>query len=165
MGNWDKKSKEEKTGIIARLIGIAVVIVITVYIAYQHVRGHTSKGKLARKYNVSVKVLMNWLKLFGSEQAKQLYLGNTDTTVSKKHFCNCLGEPEDYQEDKDGFIYTKPQISKVCFVSERTLLRRISNIENPEEEIGMSHEVYRSIKYFPPKHANMIVEYLKNEQT
>lgn len=159
--DWDKKSEEDKTSFVV-IIGLVVfTIIATIYGIYLSIRGRATKSSLAKEYGVSIKVLMKWLKLFGSEEAKNLYIGTIPNIVSRKHFTECLGSPEDYPKDEAGFINTKPKISKAGLVSERTMLRRIKEIENPEVEIGMSLDAYRKLKYFPPKHVNWIIDYLK----
>ena len=161
--NQDKKRDDQRNWFISLLI-VGVLFLGGLFISwYLGLFGKVSKSELAKDYGVSVKVLMKWLSLFGSEEVKANYLGKLRKTVKRIDFTNCLGHFRDYRKVGEEFIQTKPLISEAVFLSERTVLRRIREIEFPEKIIGMSVETYLKLKYFPPKQANKIISYLKSK--
>lgn len=122
------------------------------------------KSKLAKQYGVSVELMMNWAKLLFPENIKSIYVGEKVQTVKIEYFHHYLGKPEERPKTEAGDILTKEDFATAFFMNRSTLRRKIQKLEEPEVTIGMSQEVYKSLKTFPPKQARLIFEYLESNQ-
>ena len=120
-----------------------------------------SKSDLAKEYGVSVEVMMNWSKLFFPEDIKRLYVGEKVKKVKIGYFHKYLGKPEERPKSMtDEYILTKEDLNNAFFKDRSVIRRNIQKIENHQETIKMSYEDYKQMRFLPPKHARLVVDYL-----
>ena len=121
-----------------------------------------SKGDLAKEYGVENKILMKWLKLFGSSDGIAMYHGTQIKKVKRTYFTAFLGEPGSGPKYKDKPIVRKDDIWRAVDSNETTVREKLIALEQPEEVIGMSYSTYKSLSYIPPVYMTKIVTFLKN---
>ncbi len=120
------------------------------------------KGKLAKEYGVENKILMKWLKLFGSKEGIALYHGTQIRKVKRTYFTAFLGEPGSGPKYQDKPVVKKDDIWKVVDSNATTVREKLIALERHEEVIGMSYSTYKSLTYIPPVYMTKIVTFLKN---
>lgn len=157
--------KDENGKSIAWLIfaGIFALLFGWIYYQVKRTRGKYNKSKLAERYGVKTKVLMRWLELFGSEEAKKLYISTPIRKVESRYFVECLGDPAFASEHLKKAIVSKSQLYAASGKSETTCFNKIRGTENPEKTIGMPYETYASLKFLPPKYIDLLLRFLKYE--
>jgi len=119
-----------------------------------------SKKDLADQYGVPVELLMKWASRFLPEEYKTIYVGEKVKTVNQEPFYEHLGKPKNRPKTSEGkVILSKADLAESLFLNQSTLMRNIKKIPKPEVLIGISYEVYKSSRTFPPKQTQMIIDY------
>ena len=117
-----------------------------------------NKSALAKRYGVSVDVLMKWVKLFCPAHIVEEYVGSKKQKINPGLIAKYLGSAGHYPKDKKGRIITDPfTIQRAFNICKDSLRRHLKAVENPEQEIGMSLATYKRIHNFPPKYSLLLV--------
>ncbi len=149
------------------LILFAVIALLLPFIAKYYQRLDTTllfKSIVAKQYHVSKKTLLRWVKLFCPKQlASRLIKQKRITLFEIQHY---FGHPNDYPLDsKNRPIRSKANLERAFKISQSTLLRIIALSTNCKADLGMTIEEYNSMKIFPPKYAQLIFQFVKNNRS
>lgn len=159
---WKNLSKKDKTNIF--LIGAGFVAFLFYWkfkLKYEFSK-KVSKKVLVRAYKVNPKILGKWIKIFGSKEAKVLYADTPKKKVKLAYYSECLDKPSSRPKHNGKPIIYKEDIWTASGKSESTVYKKIKALENAKSIIGMSLDTYLSMRIFPPKHVNLILEFIKN---
>lgn len=122
------------------------------------------KSELAKKYDVSVKVLMNWVTLLCPGKIQAKYLGKKIKMVLPSDFYSYFGKPDARPVDRKGRkIITRKGICRHFNISQITLNRRLKELESLEEAIGMSFPLFTKLRQLPPRQTQLIIEVLMSK--
>lgn len=157
--------KEENDWQIKIVIGLVVAVIAGAYIWFKtNLRYSFSKkahkSKLARAYQVRNETLNKWIDLLGTSHIKEQYKNSRAKKVVVRYYTESFGKPSDRPKYKGSYIVSKEDIWKATDYGDSTVYKKIVALENPEEIIGMSHEAYNSLEKFPPKHVNLILNFI-----
>ncbi len=159
-----KKEEKDDGGdlwIVILIIGAISLIILWYHKLRFLFSKKINKGALAKEYGVENKILMKWLKLFGSSDGVAMYYGTQIKKVKRTYFTAFLGEPGSGPKYKDKPIVKKDDIWRVVDSNETTVREKLIALEQPEEVIGMSYSTYKSLSYVPPVYMTKIVTFLK----
>ncbi len=159
---WKNLSEGTKTLLISLVVGIITFLFLWEFkLKYQYSK-KVSKKVLCRAYKVKPKILKKWIETFGSKEANELYTDKPAKKVKLTYYTECLGKPSSRPKYKGQWVIYKEDIWTASGKSESTVYKKIKALENAESVIGMSCDTYLSMRIFPPKHVNLILDFIKN---
>ncbi len=122
------------------------------------------KSKLAERYGVSTKILVNWVRQLGSDELCMKYTGNKSKKILADELYPLLGRPTDWPRDAKGRrISNRKEITRTLSIEDSTLNRRLREIEEPEKTIGMTYEAFGKLRQLPPRQAGLIMSYMASQ--
>lgn len=143
--------------VIGSFIGIAIWLTTNIRYVFSK---KANKSKLARAYQVRNETLNKWIDLLGTSHIKEQYKNSRAKKVVVRYYTESFGKPSDRPKYKGSYIVSKDDIWKATDYGDSTVYKKIVALENPEAIIGMSHKAYNSLEKFPPKHVNLILNFI-----
>lgn len=166
MEDKNSKGKDSENPEIKRIMGIVLLIGAFLLIVFGWISSRLErrvlKSEIAKGYGISTKKLMNWVRLTCPEDVRQKYVGTKVKKIKPSELYCHIGKPKDRPKDKKGrLIRDKDEISWTLNIVTSTLKRRLQEIENPEEVIGMSYESFAGMrKELPPRQVELILVHM-----
>lgn len=159
----DKEYKHQNVGWLYCMILLWILFVILIFQKRKPEVEKIFKSDLAKRYGVSVKVLMNWICLLSPETVKSEYVGSKVKKVNALSFYRYLGCPGDRPMDRKGrSMFSRKDICRAFNISQATLSRRIMELDEEVFIVDLPSQLFRKLRMFPPKQTQSIVEYMRS---